>query len=160
VADVPSKEAAADIPLPIANRDALFLSREVDRDVSFLRRFLTEEIARELDLFRYEPKGEDLVVSHISDEEGWEQVKETLLRNIGMGQIPVIKVEDADFGSNRTLYMRHSHDGRDIDLDSAEKTLGYVHRLWGRDVALETVINGKRTLLSVSERGFSAKSLK
>jgi stage V sporulation protein R len=159
VADGPFKETAGG-PLPIANRDALFLSREVDRDVSFLRRFLTEETARELDLFRYEPKGEDLVVSHISDEAGWEQVKDTLLRNVGMGQIPVIRVEDADFGANRTLYMRHSHDGRDIDLDSAEKTLGYVHRLWGRDVALETLINGKRTLLTVSERGFSAKSLK
>ena len=26
---------------------------------------------RELDLFRYEPKGEDLVVSDVSDEDGW-----------------------------------------------------------------------------------------
>ncbi len=41
----------------------LFEVREADRDASFLRRFLTEELMRELDLFQYEPKGDDLVVS-------------------------------------------------------------------------------------------------
>lgn len=140
--------------------ESMFQARDADRDVSFLRRFLTEELARELDLIRYEPKGEDLVISHISDTEGWPQVRESLLRNVGMGQVPVIKVEDADFARSRTLYLRHYHDSRDLHLESAEKTLGYLHRLWGHDVALETVVNGKRTLLSVSERGFSAKSLK
>lgn len=140
--------------------ESIFPVRETDRDVSFLRRFLTEELARELDLIRYEPKGDDLVISHIADPEGWPHVRESLLRNIGMGQIPVIKVEDADFGHSRTLYLRHYHDSRDLHLESAEKTLAYLHRLWGHDVALETVVNGKRTLLAVSERGFSAKSLK
>jgi stage V sporulation protein R len=145
---------------PPSPTETIFHVREVDRDISFLRRFLTEEVARDLDLFRYEPKGDDLVISDIANEEGWPQVKEALLRNVGMGQTPVIKVEDADFGSHRTLYLRHYHDGRDIHLESAEKTLGYVHRLWGRDTALETIVNGKRTLLTVSDRGFSAKSLK
>ena len=140
--------------------ESIFQVREVDRDVSFLRRFLTEELLRELDLIRYEPKGEELIVTHIADEEGWQQVKDTLLRNVGMGQVPVIKIEDADFGHSRTLYLRHYHDGRDLQLEAGEKTLGYLHRLWGHDVALESLVNGKRTLLSVSERGFSAKSLK
>jgi len=147
-------------PDTTAPAESIFQVREVDRDASFLRRFLTEELARELDLIRYEPKGEDLVITHISDEEGWQQVKDALLRNIGMGQVPVIKIEDADFGHSRTLYLRHYHDGRDLQLEAGEKTLGYLHRLWGHDVALESVVNGKRTLLSVSERGFSAKSLK
>jgi stage V sporulation protein R len=150
---VPARDDAAPI-------ESIFQVREADRDASFLRRFLTEERARELDLIRYEPKGEELVVTHISDEEGWQQVKEALLRNVGMGQVPVIKIEDADFGHSRTLYLRHYHDARDLQLEAAEKTLGYLHRLWGHDVAVETVVNGKRTLLSVSERGFSAKSLK
>jgi stage V sporulation protein R len=164
---VQSGEAApgtADTPVPArddaAPVESIFQVREADRDASFLRRFLTEERARELDLIRYEPKGEELVVTHISDEEGWQHVKEALLRNVGMGQVPVIKIEDADFGHSRTLYLRHYHDGRDLQLEAAEKTLGYLHRLWGHDVAVETVVNGKRTLLSVSERGFSAKSLK
>ena len=42
----------------------------------------------------------------------------------------------------------------------AEMTLAYIHRLWSREVVLETVVNGKRTLLTFGERGFSAKASK
>ena len=134
--------------------------READRDVSFLRRHLTEDLMRELDLFEYEAKGDDLVITTVADKEGWREVKETLLTNVGMGGIPVIKVDDADYDQNRTLYLTHAHDGRDLQLEYAEKTLAYVHRLWQRDVALETSVNGKRSLLTYNDRGFSTKGLK
>ena len=96
----------------------------------------------------------------MSDKEGWREVKETLLQNIGMGMTPVIKVEDADYGHNRTLYLTHAHDGRDLQLEYAERTLAYVYRLWQRDVALETVVGGKRSPLLYNDRGFSTKTLK
>ena len=115
---------------------------------------------RELDLFEYEPKGDDLVISKVADKEGWRDVKEQLLRSVGMATIPVIRIEDADFGHKRTLYLVHQHDSRDLHLENAEKTLGYVYRLWGREVVLETVVSGKRTLLTFNDRGFSAKTLK
>jgi stage V sporulation protein R len=44
----------------------LFEVRAADRDASFLRRFLTEELMREMDLFQYQAKGNDLVVSEVS----------------------------------------------------------------------------------------------
>jgi stage V sporulation protein R len=135
-------------------------ARETDRDVSFLRRYLTEELMRELDLFEYEPKGEDLVITQVADKDGWHEVKEQLLRNVGMAAVPVIHIEDADFGHKRTLYLVHQHDGRDLHLENAEKALGFVYRLWGREAALGTVVSGKRTVLTFNERGFSAKTLK
>jgi stage V sporulation protein R len=138
----------------------LFQVREVERDTSFIRRYLTPELARELDLFKFEPRGNDLVVSEVSDEDGFERVKETLLQNVGTNSIPVIKVEDADFGQNRTLYLRHYHDGRDLHLEYAEKTLGYVYSLWGRECALETVVRGRRILLIYNDRGFSTRTMK
>ncbi|HXJ32758.1 MAG TPA: SpoVR family protein [Candidatus Eisenbacteria bacterium] len=141
-------------------RDLLFETREVDRDVSFLRRWLTEKVMRDLDLFVYEPKGDDLVVSDVSDEEGWRSVKESLLHAVGMGGIPVIHVEDADFGGNRSLLLAHGHDGRDLQLENAEKTLAYAHRLWGHDIVLDTVLDGKRTHLTFSDNGFAAKPVK
>ena len=136
---------------------AIFAVREVDRDVSFLRRSLTEQVMRDLDLFQYEPKGEDLVVSKVSDSEQWRSVKEMMLRNVGTGTIPVIRISDADFGGNRTLYLIHEHDGRDLLLEYSEKTLQHLYRLWGREVALETTINGKKSVLTYGERGFSTK---
>ena len=140
--------------------EAIFEVREVDRDASFLRRFLTEELMREMDMFEYEPRGEDLVISKVSDKDGWRKVKETLIQSVGLGTVPVIQIEDADYNQNRSLYVKHSHDGRDLQLEYAEKSLSYLHRLWGREVVLETVVNGKRALLAYSDDGFSAKPLK
>ena len=140
--------------------EAIFEVREVDRDASFLRRFLSEELMREMDMFEYEPRGEDLVISKVSDKDGWRKVKETLIQSVGLGTVPVIQIEDADYNQNRSLYVKHSHDGRDLQLEYAEKSLSYLHRLWGREVVLETVVNGKRALLAYSDDGFSAKPLK
>ena len=138
----------------------IFEAREVERDVSFIRRYLTNDLMREMDMFQYEARGEDLVISKVSDDDGWREVKENLIKSVGMNSVPVIKVEDADFGQNRTLFVRHHHDGRDLHLEYAEKTLAYLHRLWGRECVLETILQGKRTQLGYNDRGFSTKAAK
>jgi stage V sporulation protein R len=113
-----------------------------------------------MDIFEYESRGEEYVVSKVADDDGWKEVKETLIKNVGTASIPVIKVEDADFGQARTLYLKHYHDGRDLLLEYAEKTIAYLQRLWGREVVLETTVDGKRSLLCCNERGFSVRALK
>jgi stage V sporulation protein R len=144
----------------LSGTEKMFEVRAADRDSSFLRRHLTPQLIRDLDLFEYRSRGEDLVVTRVGDDDGWREVKETLLKSVGTASIPVIKVEDAEFGPQRTLYLVHYHDGRDLQLEYAEKTLAYVHRLWGREVALATEINGKQMLLTFGERGFASKPAK
>jgi stage V sporulation protein R len=159
--DEPTPEEIEKYGVPSkAGTQALFEAREVDRDVSFLRRFLTEELMRDMDMFQYEPRGEELVIAKVSDKDSWREVKETLLRSVGMGAIPVIKVEDADYNHSRALYLKHYHEGRDLQLEYAERTLAYLHQLWGHEVILETAVNGKKALLSYSEKGFATKPLK
>jgi stage V sporulation protein R len=131
-------------------RKKIFEVRETDRDQSFLRRFLTKELMEELNLFQHERRGKERVVTKVPTEESWKDVRETLIKNVGTGSIPCIKVEDADFGKNRTLYLKHYHDGRDLQLEYAEHTLKHVARLWERDVVLETNINGKGSLLKLN----------
>jgi stage V sporulation protein R len=131
-------------------KEKLFEVREVERDTSFLRRYLTAELVRELNLFEYQSRGDEQVVSRVADDDGWRTIKDTLIQNVGTGTIPVIKVEDADYNQNRTLFLRHFHDGRDLQLEYAEKTLQYLRQLWGWDVALETIINEKKSLLCFS----------
>jgi stage V sporulation protein R len=138
----------------------LFAVRESDRDSSFLRRFLTEKLLRELNLFEYEIKGEQKVVRNVADRAGWMHVKEALVRNVGVNAVPVIKVEDADFGHSHTLYLVHYHDGRDLQLKYAEKTLAYLNQLWHGEVALETSLDGKQYLLTYGHSGFSTKPLR
>jgi len=143
-----------------SGREKIFEVRETDRDVSFLRRFLTEDLMRELDLFEFEPRGENLVVTKVSDEDHWRHVKETFLKTVGINAQPVIRIHDADYGNNRALYLKHDHDGRDLHIGYAEKTLGHLYRLWGRRVLLETLMKNKKTLLSYGEHGFDAKLMR
>ena len=138
-------------------QEKLFEVREVERDSSFLRRYLTEELIRELNLFEYKSRGNDQVVSRVADQDNWRQIKDTLIQNVGTGTIPVIKVEDSDYKNSRTLLLKHDHDGRDLQLEYAEKTLQYVHQLWGHDVAMETVIEDNKTLLTFSDSKLAIK---
>jgi len=144
----PKKETAS---------EKLIEVREVERDSSFLRRYLTEELIRELNLFEYQSRGNEKVVSRVADEENLQAIKDTLLQNVGTGTIPVIRVEDADYNNNRSLFLKHYHDGRDLQIEYAEKTLQYLRQLWGRDVVLETVVNDKKSLLCYSEDKLAIK---
>ena len=140
-------------------RKKIFEVRETDRDQSFLRRFLTKELMEDLNLFQHERRGKERVVTKLPNEEAWKEVRDTMIKNVGTGSIPVIKVEDADFGKNRTLYLKHYHDGRDLQLDYAEHTLKHVARLWERDVVLETSINGKGSLLKLNGESLKIERL-
>lgn len=152
-----SEEERKSTPVKKPAKEKLFEVREVERDTSFLRRYLTEALIRELNLFEYRSRGDDKVVSRVADQEGWQAIKETLIQNVGAGTIPVIKIENADYNNNRSLFLEHSHDGRDLQLEYAEKTLKYLRQLWGRDVLLQTVINEKKSLLCFSDDRLTIK---
>lgn len=125
-------------------KSKIFEVRQVDRDVSFIRQYLTEELAREMDLFQHEKQEDKRVVTHVADEVNWEKIKQTMLKNIGVAALPVIKVIDADYQNDRTLFLQHDYDGRELDIEYAEKTLSYAQQLWGHQVLLETVLDEKK----------------
>jgi stage V sporulation protein R len=135
-------------------RAALFEARESERDISFLRRFLTRELMEEMHMFEYKRDQQQLVVSRVANEDDWETIKQTLLRNIGMNTVPVIRITDADFRHNRTLSLQHEHDGRDLELEYLERTMKYLFQLWGRPVLLETRVKDEPVVFSRTENGF------
>lgn len=140
-------------------RKKIFEIRRSDRDTSFLRRFLTEDTLRELDIFQHEKKGNDRVVTKVADEQNWRDIKDTLIKNTGTGSLPVIKVVDADFDRKGTLYLKHYHDGRDLQLEHAEHSLKHITKLWGREVILETVLNSQATILKLDEEKIKIERL-
>jgi stage V sporulation protein R len=144
-------------PRKKSSMEKLFEVREVERDASFLRRYLTEDLIRELNLFEYQSRGNDQVVTRVADQDNWRQIKDTLIQSVGTGSIPVIKVEDSDYKQNRTLLLKHDHDGRDLQLEYAEKTLQYLQQLWGHDVAMETVVDGNKTWLTLSDNKLAVR---
>ena len=135
-------------------RKKMFEVRESDRDSSFLRRFLTPEIMRDLHMFQHEKRGKDRVVTKVSNDENWTQIRDALIQSVGSNSLPIIKVYDADYGGSRTLYLKHYHDGRDLQLEYAEQTLRHLQSLWGKNVYLETELNGKANLLKITDGQF------
>ena len=63
------------------------------------------------------------------------------------------------FVRNRELSLRHEHDGRDLDLAYAEKTIRYLNQLWGRKVHLETGMEGKVKVLTCNQDPFQPNRL-
>lgn len=128
----------------------LFEARELERDESFIRRYLTAELCRELNLYEYEKNGSEYVVSEIADEEGWTKVRDTIAANSGMGGIPVIRVEEK-IRKDNTILLEHLYDGRELELNYAYETLKYLAELWEGRVMLVTVIDGKKRMIVCDE---------
>lgn len=118
-----------------------FIAREVHNDASFLRQYLTQEDCEELNLFSYSSKSHGTSVDDVSDEEGWEKVKDDLVKQVGGGAIPVLRVDD--IRRDGVLVLGHEHDGRDLDIAETQATLQHVAKLWGNDVVLNTMLDGK-----------------
>lgn len=116
------------------------IAREACHDGSFIRQYLDEELCAELNLFSYSKrKNKDIVIDDVSDEEGWEKVRNELAKSVGGGSIPVIYVEEAR--KNGELILRHEHDGRDLDITHAQNVLKHMKTLWGSSVRLLAIIN-------------------
>lgn len=118
--------------------------RETENDISLLRNYLTEDLCEELDLFVFELIDEE---EWTVTEKRWERVRDQLVANMTNFGFPYIEVVDGDYDRNLELYLRHRYEGAELDLKYARKVLEYVHKLWGRPVHLETVIEDDATAL-------------
>ena len=119
------------------------LAREVHNDITFLRSYLDEEMCQELNLFSYSYKKDKdhSSIDETSDKEGWEKVRDSLIKTVGLNSIPVIYVEEMQ--KDHTLILRHEHDGRDLEMQYAKKVFEYIQELWGDEVQLYTLLEGE-----------------
>jgi stage V sporulation protein R len=131
-------------------REKLFEVREIECDRSFLRRYLTWELCKELHLFEYFAGEDQIEVTEVADENGWEKIRDTLSGLAGMGSIPVIAIKEV-VTRDHTLLLEHDWDGRDLEMTYAGETLKYLVELWGRPVELITRIKGKEKHLICHE---------
>jgi stage V sporulation protein R len=130
-------------------RAKMFEVRELDNDVSFLRNYLTEELCEDLDLFVYELIDEE---EWTVTEKTWERVRDQIVANMTNFGFPYIEVVDGDYEGNRELYLKHRYEGVELDMKYGRKTLEHVQRLWGRDVHLETVVDGDSLVMHYDGR--------
>lgn len=128
----------------------LFEVRTIERDASFVRRYLTHELCEEMNLFEYVKMGSDYIVSEVSNEEGWKKVRDTLAQSAGMGGIPQIRATEWVQKDN-TLLLGHQYDGRELEFTYAYETIKHVVDLWDAKVILETWLDGKKKMILCDE---------
>jgi stage V sporulation protein R len=110
--------------------------RKQDDDFSFIRNYLSEELAEELKLFRFRASKDGAIEVVDRDINALRDAILAPKYNFGAPAVVARHVE-----TDGTLHLVHEHatDGRGLDLSRAEKVLDYVHRVWRRPVKLDTV---------------------
>ena len=133
-----SIEAAIDGVDRAAGWDRMYEIRESHNDVTFLDAFLTDEFVEENDYFTYEythTTGDFRVTSTDAED----VKKKLMLRFTNFGK-PTIAVHDGNFRNRNELLLVHHYNGIQLNLREAKQTLERVFELWGRPVALKTIV--------------------
>lgn len=130
----------------------------MDDDQSFIRNHFCQVPAERMNMYLYveEEKG-DQVVSTVVDK-GWEQIRDNLVASMNNSGDPYLAVVDADHNRKGELLIKHSFEGRELDIDYLKKVLPYIHTLWGRTVGVETVVGDTRVTFFYDGKEISRKS--
>ena len=116
-----------------------FEVRETHDDVAAIRLFLDEEDFRELNFFSHQKqKNGDVVISEVADHDDWKVVRSDLIKNTGINTIPQIYVDRIE--KQGGLVLKHEHDGRDLEIQYAERVVEHIKNLWGQEVKLYTIL--------------------
>ncbi|MCC5810351.1 MAG: SpoVR family protein [Ectothiorhodospiraceae bacterium] len=114
--------------------------RSEEDDFGFIRNYLDQDLARELELFNYTRRpgagGEERFM--VKDRDLRDLRENILLPKFNYGA-PRIYARSVGLNGSLTLTHDHVSDGRGLDLARARKVLDYIHRVWRRTVRLETV---------------------
>lgn len=118
-------------------REKMFEVREVERDNSFLRRYLTKELCEDLNLFQFGKRSFEYVIEEVADEDGWMKIRDSISSTCGVSSIPYIRVVNLS-KRDYSLTLEHLFDGRELEISYAKETLKYISDLWGHKVILKT----------------------
>jgi len=133
-----------------------------ENDASFLRNYLTKELAYDLGLFNYgyrykrEP-GQD--EDSLPEEYGIIELKDRdlnkIVENITKNTLnygaPLITIDEVD---GDVLVLKHSDKLGPLDEKYTEKTMEYMYELWGGPVELSTNYDGSDIVYCFDESGF------
>lgn len=125
-------------------REKIFEVRELESDISFIRNYLTKDLASREDLYLFQKQGKDYKII----DKQWEEVRDQLVTMRVNGGFPYITVENGDYLKSGELYLKHSYEGIELDLKYLQRVMPYIHELWGRPVHFETTVEEKSVLFT------------
>ena len=135
----------------IIERYGMDQARQICRDeddFGFIRNYLTQQLADQLDLFVYEADHEGGI--RIA-EKNIHAIREAILAPKFNYGAPRVAIQRLHTDGSLALVHNVAEDTRGLDLPRAERVLNYIARVWQRPVSLETIgANGQPKILSSS----------
>ncbi|VTS04934.1 SpoVR family protein [Tuwongella immobilis] len=138
-------------------RQKIFEIRRIHNDITFIDHYLTPEFCMQHRLFSF--AYQDHPGQFVIESREFQQIKQRLLFSLTNSGKPEIEVMDGNFRNRSELLLRHRFNGVDLKLSETREVLVNLQRLWRRPVHLETVVDGKPTLLSFDGNDHSMKSI-
>ena len=138
-------------------RQKIFEVRRVHNDITFIDTFLTPEFCVEHKMFSY--AFHDQMGQYVIESREFEKIKLRLLFSLTNFGKPWIYGVDGNYHNRGELLLRHEHSGVDLRLDHAADTLVNIQFIWSRPVHLQTIVDGKATLLSFDGSEHSSQTL-
>ncbi len=137
-------------------RKKLFEVRALYNDVTFIDEFLTPDFAIEQKMFTYSwsNRNDRFEV----DTREFKAIKEKLLFKLTNFGQPFIFVEDGNHENRSELYLKHEHQGVDLDLEKARETLRCLFRVWKRPAAIATTLDGRPSTLRYDGKDHTTRS--
>lgn len=129
--------------------ETLHHAMENYKDESFILQFLSPKVMRDLKLFCIldDDQVDEIEVTAIHDDQGYNRVREMLAHQYNLSaQEPNIQVFSVDLRGDRSITLHHKqHDRIPLENEDAKEVMKHLHRLWGFDVHLESINDGKAT---------------
>ena len=138
-------------------RQKIFEVRRVHNDITFIESFLTADFCREHRMFSF--AFQDQADQYVIESREFEKIKQRLLFSLTNFGKPWIHVTDGNYRNRGELLLMHEHNGIDLKQDWAQDTLANIQFIWNRPVNLQTVVEGKSTLLSFDGSEHTTRTL-
>lgn len=153
--DNPTEEMRRHGIEPGTGREKMFEVREIESDQSFIRNYLTRELVRREDLYLFQKQGQKYKIT----DKDHEAVRDQLVTMRVNGGFPYLTVQDGDYVKGGELYLKHHFEDVELDVSYLERTLPYIYQLWGRNVHMETKVEGRDVVFSYGGKKVQKKYL-
>ena len=127
----------------MAGHEKMLQVTKTYQDWFFVMDFLTPELVDDLNLYIYVYQETPEAHQLIRTKHTAQQIRDLIVASFANSHIPKIEIETINYEDAGKILLRHRHQGADLQLDYAKKTMAHIHELWGRDCILKTIINKK-----------------
>jgi stage V sporulation protein R len=138
-------------------RQKIFEVRRVHNDITFIDTFLTPEFCARHKMFSFAYA--DQTGNYVIESREFEKIKQRLLFSLTNFGKPWIYVLNGNYRNRGELLLKHDFNGIELKLNHARDVLVNVQSMWARPVHLESVVEGKPTLLSFDGSEHSQKAI-